>query len=140
MAFEAEHTRLFYPGGPSLLLLPSPWLTVSSLFCHRLICLGATLLSLAHSALCSQSHRRRQSRIGFFHFVLKAGKTLRSVSGTRCPGAIMLIESTPSCIKQPNGVPMTMSTGFRAESWPALALALVGSAPGNVGKLTWRSY
>jgi hypothetical protein len=31
MAFEAEHVHLFYPGGPSLLLLPSPWLTVSGL-------------------------------------------------------------------------------------------------------------
>ena len=68
MAFEAEHVHLFYPGGPSLLLLPSPWLTVSATVSF------AWVLHYYLSLICtlSQSHRKGQSRIGFFHFFLKA--------------------------------------------------------------------
>lgn len=93
-------------------------ITLANRLCHRLICLGAALLPFAHLHSVSQ---KRTNRIGFFLFFLKAehkaGKTLSGVLGTRCPGPIMLTESTPSCIKQRKGVSMTMSTGFRAESW-----------------------
>ena len=66
----------------------------------------------------------------------KSGEDI--ISGTRCPGSIMSIESTPSCITQPKGVSMTMSTGLKRSK--ALPLALVGSAPASVGRLTWRSW
>jgi hypothetical protein len=75
--------------------------------CHRLICLGAALLPLTHlHSVPRVTEKTRPYR--FLPFLseskTKRRETLRSVSGTRCPGLIMFIESTPSCITQPKGV------------------------------------
>jgi hypothetical protein len=70
MAFEAEVARLFCPGGPTLLLLPSPWLAVSGL---SITVSFAWVLRYYLWLICipSPESQKRQGRIGFFRLFLK---------------------------------------------------------------------